>query len=661
MNKKNCITRIILCLVLVLSISVSFAGCSGLGNLIREILPDYVTINLDNATLLSESDNNEQICTYQINAIITNNYSMDLDKLLISFNAPTNVEITKDGEKAKKEASLAVNENIELQWIVKIPMTYDNQNIDYSVSVTSTEIKPVEAYASVFVKGKNKNDNRMDFSKDTWDFENFSSKPVCLTQEDYNALIVGLDNTSVANLNRIISGKAGGYCFGFATSSILTKMGELKTVDIDDTVANVNDFPKNDTTKSVLAYYWMTQFFTLIQDEISAFSSKSDIDKISVLAEEAKEVESGGSPVLLCYSLVNDGKEGAHAVVAYANEEGQFSKRGKTYDSRILIYDSNRPNWSEDACLYYNSGTDEWDVPYWDRVDSIMLVLSDVNIMNVKNIADNRKSANSYLSVKNSENISILDMSGNVIAEINGTTVSGNNEIVAYRLEGNDEIQIAIPQGIAKQGFTVRSNESNNYEACVNYSNYYLEADADTGNSVTFDPNGSATINGKATDFKINITANEGYHSTDWHTIHIEGKSGENPQVSVNNEGYLISGNNLTKLDVYAENGKTAQKLDIKSADSTIMLSQDGENLSAKTDRDSDGKFETILVVGKSVDPINPLSGNSFNWWLIPIVIGGIAAVGGLVLLIIKLFGGKKKKSNTKKNKNNNSNDEWWM
>lgn len=105
------------------------------------------------------------------------------------LNAPTNVDVTKEGDKATIEGvNLSVGESVDYSWIVKIPMTFENQNIDYSVTVDSDDIKPITAYASVFVKGKNKNDNRLDFSKDTWNFINFSSTPVCLTQEDYDAM-----------------------------------------------------------------------------------------------------------------------------------------------------------------------------------------------------------------------------------------------------------------------------------------------------------------------------------------------------------------------------------------------------------------------------------------------------------------------------------------
>ena len=649
----------VISIVLLISMIISLCSCT---NLFQQIFSDYVTINLDNGKLLSESDNNEQICTYRIDATVTNNYSNELKKAKVILSAPTNVDVTKEGDKATIEGvNLSVGESIDYSWIVKIPMTFENQNIDYSVTVDSDDIKPITAYASVFVKGKNKNDNRLDFSKDTWKFRNFSSKPVCLTQEDYDAMIVGLDNTSISILNDVIKDGAGGYCYGFATSSILAKMGELKASEIYESKSFINDIPENKTSKSLLAYYWMTQFFTCIRDEFSVFSSKDETEKIRILEEKSKEVENGGSPVLVCYELIDDGKEGAHAVVAYAHENGQFSKRGISYDSRILVYDSNRPNWDEDACIYYNSETGGWDVPYWDQVTNIIVALSDVNVINVKNIMDNRKSANSYLTIKDSEDVSIIDGDGKVIATVQGTTVSGNNKIVAFRSDGiENEIIISIPNEDFGESITVKSNGQDDFEASISYDNYYMKAYTDSKTSISFNSDGFTKINGNATDFKINITANEGYHSTDWYSLQITGSRADDPQISVCDDGYLVSGSDLKGLQVYADNGKTAEELKIKSSDTTILLTQVESNLCAKTDNDSDGTFETILVVGQKTDVQNPLdSSSTFHWWIIAIIIGAIAAVTGIVILIKKLFDGKPSK-NKKSRKKNNNDDEWW-
>lgn len=650
-------------------IIISVSGCSGL---LQQIFADYITVNLDNGFLLSESENNEQICTYRIDATVTNNYSTDFSKGTVVLSIPANAEVSKEGDKATiTGVNLKKDESVSYSWFVKIPMTYENQNIEYNVTVSSEDTYPVTAYASVFVKGKNENDNRLSFTTDTWRFKNFSTKPVCLTQEDYNALLVGLDNDSIETINEMIKGDSGGYCYGFAVSTVLVKMGALEVEDIDSTKSILHDVQSSKESKSVLAFYWITQFFSNVIEEKVDFNKKSISEKISIIEEKAKAVSSGGVPFILGFYTQPEGK-GGHAVVAYAHENGQFNKGGKTFDSRILIYDSNYPKWNEDSCLYYNSGTSEWYIPNYPNSSDITRALSDINIINVKNIEDNRKSAYSYLYVRGGDNFSINSVDGFLSAVVSGINVDDNNEgVTAMRMDGNDEVLIvAIPKNDIEDIYTIQSNDNNTLDISITYDNYYMSAASTSNNPITFDPNGSVSIENETSDFEITIVANNGYYSTDWYNVSIKGESGQNPQLSVCDEGYLISGDELKGLEIYVDNRNSAEILNLKSSgDNTILLTQVGEDLCAKVDDDSDGTFETVLAVGKSVEPRNPLSDSSaFNWWIIPTMVGGIILIVGSAIILKKLLGGKstgsksvnkKNKKNKNKNKNNN-NDEWW-
>ncbi len=652
--------------LLIVGILISAGGC-GWEELLNEILPDYVTVNLDNAALLSETDETgAQVCTFELRAMVTNNFTADVKSLEVCLSVPDTVKVTDAGEKAVAEkVDLVKGDSKNYSWTVKIPKTYENQNIDYSIKASSTGIKSIEAYGSIFVRGKSTTDNRLNDPSDMWKFKNFSSKPVHLTQEDYNALIVGLNNSSVKLLQDMIADGAGGYCYGFAVSSILSKVGALKPSDIGSSWQTIHDIPKNHTAQSLLAYYWITQVFTCIQNEKAAFAQKSAVDRIRILEEETKKVESGAPPVLVCYQLVQDGKEGGHAVVAYAQESGKFKKRNKDYTTRILIYDSNFPERNEDAFIYYNAQTGEWDVPYWPKVTELSMVLADINVMNVKDLMDNRKSANSYLTVKNSENFTITDTAGTVLATVNGTSVDGSNEIVAYRMDGrDDEIVVAIPNSAGEKGVVVRASGDAAYQVLMRCDDYYMTADAGSGNSVALDPNGTVKINGAASDFRISVTADEGHYSSAWHTVEITGKAGDDPQLALSADGYLVSGAHLQKLQVYAEGKTTAGKLKMRTVDGSVLVTQDGEKLCVKSDGDSDGRYETVLGVGRKTKPTDPLSGTAaFRWWLIPVILGGAVALAGLGFLAIRLFGGRRTRKPMRKSgkSGNHSEDEWWM
>ena len=112
----------------------------------------------------------------------------------------------------------------------------------------------------------------------------------------------------------------------------------------------------------------------------------------------------------------------------------------------------------------------------------------------------------------------------------------------------------------------------------------------------------------------------------------------------------LAQGNALKKIDVYVENGATAQKLDIGSSDNSIILTQEGEKLNAKMDRDSDGEFEEVIAVGKSTTPIKALDNPAtFPWWIAAIIAGGTAAIVGIILLLKRIIGGGKNDKHDKK------------
>lgn len=670
-------------LLLLTLIIVSLSGCGKLlGELLNQVRPDYVTINLDNAVLLSESINNEQICTYQIDANITNNYTSDLKDLSIKLNINSSAKITDQGEKSSLSKNMSVGESVDYRWIVEIPKSNEDQTIEYSVSASSSEIKTVQAYATAYVRGKNKNDNRLEFSTDTWKFNNFGTKGdlgafwggdgikgdrLPLTQDDYNALLAGLNNSSIEFFNRKIEEGAGGLCYGFSASSILVKMGVLNPDDISDDTSqsSLHDLSYDDlNVKSALSYYWLTQFFSSIMEEKAQFREKDTAEQLRIIKDKAQAVEEGESPFIFSIAYYNgEEDQDGHAMVGYSFENGQFKKNNTTYDSRVLIYDSNKPNWSEDSCLYFNEGTDEWCIPNYKNHNKITRALSDINLMNVKNIEDNRKTAYSYLTTKDNGQISIYNDDNTLLSKIHGLDSSGGG-CVSMSIDDGDgaSFVIAIPKSDSGESYTIESDSGKRLDLEIVYDNYYMSAKSGKEGAVKFDSDGVVGINGNASDFEIQLTANEGYYSTDWHTIQIDGKNGNNPQIAIDDKGYLISGDELKKLKVYAKNGETAEELNIKSVDGTVLLTQEGDNLCAKTDSDSDGTYETTIENGKKTELVSPISNSSsFNWWILAVILGAIIIIAGVVVLCIMLFGGKKSSTKAKKSKNNsNSDDEWW-
>ena len=640
---------VVLCLTIVMVLVCT--GC----NFLKSFAQNYVSIDVANGVLLSESENNEQICKFRIDATITNNYGKELKDVEITLNTPANMTVSDEGAKATFKDSFNNSEFIDYSWYVKVPKTSENQNLEYSVSANSNEIDRVESYASIYVKGINKSDNRMDFSKDTWKFKNFSSTfSIPITQEDYDALLVGLDNNSIEFFKEKVGQGQGGYCYGFASSSILVKMGQLDVGDIDSTKSVLHDIDSNTESKSVLSYYYLTQWFSNIMDDKIEFMGRNDEEKLRTIEEKAIAVESGGSPFILSfYTKPND--EGGHAVVAYSHESGVFTKNNRTYDSRILIYDSNYPKWSEDSCLYYNTGTTEWFIPNYPESSRITRALSDVNLINTKNLEDNRKSSNSYITAKGNKQITIYS-GDSLVADVDGTTVSKSDNVVAFRDDGNDDyVTIVVPYNDSEKEYVI-SPQSNgeSLDLSILYNDYYICASSTSLDSIMFSPEGIAGIDGDVNDFDIKITANEGHYSSDWYTVDVTGQSGANPKVQINDDGYLISGNDLKNIEVYAESASSANKLTLDSVNGEVLISQEEENLCAKTDNNNDGFFESVIQTGKDTPVRNPLKSESgFSWWIIAIIIGGIA-LGVAAFFLIRYI------LNNRGKKQTQVNNDWW-
>lgn len=228
-----------------------------------------------------------------------------------------------------------------------------------------------------------------------------------------------------------------------ATASILAKLGRLKISNIDQSADNIHSINKTDKAKSIIGYYWITQLFDGVLDERTNFNRKSTADKLALIEEKAKAVESGGNPFIFSFYSQANG-QGGHAVVGYSHESGSFKWNGTEYNSRILIYDSNSPEWNEWSCLYYNKGIDDWYIPNYPNSSAITRALSDLNVMDMANIESNAKSANSYITARGNEQLRIYTTDRTLLGSVDGVTTNGG-DIVAFRNDGTDtSLTIAI-------------------------------------------------------------------------------------------------------------------------------------------------------------------------------------------------------------------------
>jgi len=223
-------------------------------------------------------------------------------------------------------------------------------------------------------------DMTFDYTKDGWCFGNsreIFGDDYFLTDADRAKLeALGIDT-------RAVDKAWGGSCLGQAVTAILVKNGVFSTEMLQSDAKTLSEVQPTDEIRSFINYYHAIA----AEDGVSR-SHEPINQKIYRMIQIAKNVKSGESPFLLTYATPT----AAHAVIGYGQEDGAWEFDGKAYDSRILVWDSNFPKaLSDEACLYYDSKTFDYCIPYYgvhyaddadDNAGGIQMVCNDLNILN---------------------------------------------------------------------------------------------------------------------------------------------------------------------------------------------------------------------------------------------------------------------------------------
>jgi hypothetical protein len=623
-------------------------GCSfGLSDLTI----DYVQVVVRHE-VVSESENNEPLYTCILSAEIHNNYALPLTNVKISLIIPSEVEVNEDKSEYDDKV-ISIGDTTIYSWDVKIPVTTEDRNIEYSVVVTSDVSSEVIGYDSIFIDGLNANNNRLDFQKDTWNFKNFGMKRVPSLQADWDALLYHLSPEEKEMIKNSVNIGRKGNCFGMSVTAILAKLNRLSLEGLvpsgNAIPANLHSVVQSETANSAIGYYQIMQKLNPIRDIIVGYLQMDEAAKLIELSAKAQAVEEGGNPVLLCFYF----DDGGHAVIAYGFEEATaghlFRKNGKDYDSRICIYDNNSPIWTDDVYLYFNKGKDDWIIPEYNTINDHRLggIISEVEYMDFMNRDVNRKSVNTYIEARKAIDL-LIEINGTSYT-VNGTHTSGNNDIIAYYdLSGADDavLNIAIRKpkdSIESQIRVATQNQNEQIDIAVIYESFYLKASAKTADAVLFEPTGGIGIDGHAKEFSLILTGNDVRDVLQWDTIKITGSSANSPKIDITPDGYILSGTDFKGLRVKASHDTDANEVAIKTSKDKVLISSDGTNLIASIDQDGDFRYEEVIAVGKKVLPDDFFAENdkfSNGWWKSLLgILGGLAVVSGTVVLFFKRRG----------------------
>lgn len=489
--------------------------------------------------------------------------------------------------------------------------TSPDVNLDYVVTITSSNTESYSNYGSIFIHGINDYNNILDFSKDTWRFENYSVNPIPVLDDDLEAFKYGMDNASKETLDRIIASGANGQCAGMAITTVLAKVGRLNLHQIQSGAPNLHAINQNEKAESVIGYYYLTQFLSPYQNNKIEFQKLSVQDRLARIAELADEVDSGAAPFVIMFGYQNpfDASDcWGHAVTAYSLEHGSFDIGSRNYDTRVLIYDNNSPEWNEDCCLYFNEGTDEWVIPAYTDANQLRGAFSDINQMDANSLSINEKNVRS--SVRAQGNMNLQFTTSDDTATLSQILNNDVNGVVAFPDDtedrNSDSMNIFFED--SEQSFIIKPTQTGaSIDLTVNYENYYMAADMSScDGSVTFDPDGSVGINGDADTFSLALTGNAGNYDLPWHTITVSGDSAQDPELSKVNGGYIMTGSQLDNITVSGKNDTENQVVTFSTDEDTVFIGESDDEIAVFVDENGDGQFETQIT---SVDS------TADKWW----------------------------------------------
>lgn len=200
----------------------------------------------------------------------------------------------------------------------------------------------------------NGKDLTFDYVKDGWSFGNSAA----VFGDSYK--LSDADRKRLADAGVPLTAADGawdGSCVGLSITAILAKNGVFAPYQWQDGAKTISELKPTDEVISFINYYQTTQGRVN-----SSTAHEPSAQMFYRMLRAAADIPHGGSPFLLVFAM----NSGSHGTVGYALESGSWTFDGKNYDGRILLWDSNAPDaLADDRCLYYDSRTFDYCIPYY--------------------------------------------------------------------------------------------------------------------------------------------------------------------------------------------------------------------------------------------------------------------------------------------------------
>lgn len=200
----------------------------------------------------------------------------------------------------------------------------------------------------------NGKDLTFDYVKDGWSFGNSAA----VFGDSYK--LSDTDRKRLADAGVPLTAADGawdGSCVGLSITAILAKNGVFAPYQWQDGAKTISELKPTDEVISFINYYQTTQGRVN-----SSTAHEPSAQMFYRMLRAAADIPHGGSPFLLVFAM----NSGSHGTVGYAQESGSWTFDGRSYDGRILLWDSNAPDaLADDRCLYYDSRTFDYCIPYY--------------------------------------------------------------------------------------------------------------------------------------------------------------------------------------------------------------------------------------------------------------------------------------------------------
>lgn len=434
--------------------------------------------------------------------------------------------------------------------------------------------------------------NVLAFSTDVWGFPNPSDEKCGVDKQ----LMKQLGASSREIMKRELNEGSYGHCFGMSASVILHKLG-LEDMTLGNVNMPIRGAANKGAVRDRICFYHKTQHLMDERVADQEFLRLNEKQRLAILEERVSNVKNGGNPVLLSYSwptrdengniiltISEDGrtsieKWSCHSVVAYDVQSGSFKSpaSGKTYDRRILVYDSNvlysfDDAWHESACLLFDHGTDQWEVPFQDYIlngygpgsansgSYIMEATVDSRHFDAHDDFDTMGGYVPEACIRAGQRIVMSDLSTGqqwTIDACNGEA-TGPEELLTYwdpveeGTPGN--LRVLLPNEEHSYRFEPEEDQADRTAIDIVYAGELISFASETPASGTIDPNGTVSVNNEEGEFSLTVARDDLEGKGLYDTYSVEGSGQGTTTMSTSGEGVEISGDDITGATVKASN-----------------------------------------------------------------------------------------------------------